>query len=400
MPEGLLNRPQAPESDISNDPNPPSSAPIVEEESLIDLEAVALELLAHWKTILQVGIGALVVAAIIAFVYPPYYTAVASFIPPASNSAGSAAGIAASLDALGASSLLGPIKNPGELYVGILKSRSVADRMVDRFELQKVYRKKKRSLAEKALLQHSTFETDTKSPIISIKVTDHSPERARDMANAYLQEMKTVSGSLALTESSQRRLFFETRLAKEKDDLANAEVSLKQSEEATGLIAPAGQTISEIQAIAQVRAEITGREVQLASLAQAATAENPDVVRLQSEIQNLQKQLEQMEFGTSRNQSHGIPTSKVPSLELEYIRKAREVKYHEALFNIIAKQYEAARLDEANSSPILQVLDQATVPDMRSGPPRLVIMLAGFIVGLFGGSIWVLYRARKKDYLR
>jgi capsule polysaccharide export protein KpsE/RkpR len=220
------------------------------------------------------------------------------------------------------------------------------------------------------------------------------------MANAYLQEMKTVSGGLALTESSQRRLFFETRLAKEKDDLANAEVALKQNEEASGLIAPAGQTESEIQSIARVRAEITGRQVQLAALAQGATAQNPDVVRLQSEIQNLQKQLAQMESGTSKDHAHGIPASQVPSLELEYIRKAREVKYHEALFDIIAKQYEAARLDEANSSPILQVLDQATVPDMRSGPPRLVIMLAGFIAGLFGGTILVLYRARRRDTLR
>jgi tyrosine-protein kinase Etk/Wzc len=364
----------------------------------INYGAAALELWGARKKILIVGLGALIVAALIAYLIPPYYTASASFIPPAFGSS-TASSMAASLNTLGVSSLLGPVKSSGDIYISILKSRTLTDRMIDRFDLMKVYHKKKRSQAGKILEKKCRFETDVKSPVISITVTDDDPERAHNMANAYLEEMRKESGGLALTESSQRRLFFEQQLAKEKDELANAEVALKQSQEATGLISPTGQTNAKIQAIAQTRAQITGLEVQLASLRQGATDENPDLVRMKSQITSLQAQLVQMEKGKNREDVQGISTSQVPALELEYIRKMRDVKYHETLFNIIAKQYETARLDEANSSPIFQVLDQATTPDTKSGPPRMFIMAAGIIVGLLGGSAWVLLQARLRENL-
>lgn len=364
----------------------------------INYGAVALELWAARKKILIVGLGALIVAALIAYLIPSYYTASASFIPPAFGSS-TASSMAASLNTLGVSSLLGPMKSSNDIYISILKSRTLTDRMIDRFDLMKVYHKKKRSRAAKILEKKCRFETDVKSPVISISVTDDDPERARNMANGYLEEMRKESGGLALTESSQRRLFFEQQLTKEKDELANAEVALKQSQEATGLISPTGQTNAKIQAIAQTRAQITGLEVQLASLRQGATDENPDTVRMKSQITSLQAQLAQMEKGKNREDVQGISTSQVPALELEYIRKMRDVKYHETLFNIIAKQYETARLDEANSSPILQVLDQATTPDTKSGPPRMFIMAAGIIVGLLGGSAWVLLQARLRENL-
>jgi tyrosine-protein kinase Etk/Wzc len=362
----------------------------------IDFGAAALEIWARRKTVLICGFAVLVVAALIAFLWPPYYAATASFIPPEFGSSTSST-MSASLSALGAASLLGPIKNSDAIFISILKSRTVSDRMIDRFELMKVYHKKKRSLAAKALENASRFETDAKSSVISIKVTDKNPERARNMANAYLEEMRSESGGLALTESSQRRLFFEQQLAKEKDDLANAEVALKQSQETTGLISPSGQTNSKIQEISQTRAQITGLELQLASLSQGATDQNPEIVRIKSEIGSLQAQLAQMENGKNKQNVLGPSTSQVPALELEYIRKMRDVKYHETLFNIIAKQYETARLDEANSSPILQVLDQATTPDMKAGPPRGIIMASGLFLGLLGGSLWVLFQARLRE---
>jgi uncharacterized protein involved in exopolysaccharide biosynthesis len=258
-----------------------------------------------------------------------------------------------------------------------------------------VYKVKKESQAEKVLASNSTFEVGTKDSIVSIAVTDKSPSRARDLATAYLDALRETNGRLALSESSQRRLFFGQQLSKEKDDLEDAEVALKKTEEQSGLIAPTPQTASEIQIIAQTRAQIAERQVELSALRQSATEQNPELIRLQSEINDLQGQLSRLQRGTSgKSETGGIPTSKVPELELDYVRKTREVKYHEALFEMLSKQYEAARLDEAHDAPLLQVLDNASYPDTRSFPPRILMMIGGLLFGCLAGSGWVLLRDR------
>jgi uncharacterized protein involved in exopolysaccharide biosynthesis len=284
-------------------------------------------------------------------------------------------------------------KNRGDLYVAILKSRTIAQQMVQRFHLMQVYGVKKESLAEKKLASRSLFSVGTKDPVVTIAVTDHSPQRARDLAAGYLHALQETSANLSLTESSQRRLFYEQRLAREKDELANAEVALKQVEEKTGLVAPAGQTASNIQALAQIQAQITSQQARLAALLHDETDENPEVLRARSEIASLQAKAAEMESGSEQGFGR-LSTAQVPETELEYIRKAREVKYHEALFDIIAKQYEAARLDEARDAP-LQVLDQPVVPDTKSGPPRSIIMAAGLLLGLLGSSAWAVFRASR-----
>ncbi|MGC2371910.1 MAG: GNVR domain-containing protein, partial [Candidatus Sulfotelmatobacter sp.] len=227
-----------------------------------------------------------------------------------------------------------------------------------------------------------------------ISVTDKSPARARDLVNAYLDALTKTNGRLALTEASQRRLFFGQQLAREKDDLENAEVDLKKTEEQSGLIAPIGQTATEIQMIAETRAQIAVRQVELSALRQSATNQNSDVIRLQSEINDLQEQLSRLQTGTSKSGSVVIPTSKVPGLELDYVRKMREVKYHEALFEMLARQYEAAQMDEARDAPLLQVLDPASYPDTKSWPPRMLMIFGGLILGCLAGSGWVLMRER------
>ncbi len=345
------------------------------------------------RSILSAGLVGLVLAASLAALLPNTYTAFTSFVPPGSNvGPSSAAALMGQLSALGAGGLLGG-KSQGDLYVGVLRSRTIAVDLVSRFDLKHVYKVKKESEAEKVLAKNSIFDAGVKDPIVTISVTDKSPERARDLANGYLQALQETTGSLALTESSQRRLFYEQRLAKEKDDLANAEVDLKKTQEQTGLIAPAGQTMSEIQTLAQLRAQITDRQVRLASLLHDETDQNTDVIRLREEIGSLQAQLAQAENGQGRTHLGTFSTAQAPELELEYIRKAREVKYHEALFEIIGKQYEAARLDEAKDSP-LQVLDRATVPDTKSGPHRTLIAAIGLLGGVLAGSALVLFRAR------
>jgi tyrosine-protein kinase Etk/Wzc len=352
-------------------------------------------LLAAKGKILAIAVLVFLLGTAIAFVLPVQYTATASLVPPGTNTGSSAAALMGQLSAMSGGAMINPLKNPSDLYVGILKSRTIAAEIVRRFNLTAEYKVKKESQAEKLLGTHSDISVGLKDSIITIKVSDHSPERARDLAQGYLDALRDTTGGLALTESSQRRQFYEQRLSQEKNDLADAEVALKENQEKTGMIAPAGQTAAEIQAIAQLRAQIAGRQVRLASLRENETDQNPDVVRIRSEIGDLEAQVAKMENGSGKGGYGNMSAAQVPAAELEYIRRAREVKYHEALFDIISKQYEAARLDEAHETP-LQVLDRPSVPDTKSGPPRMFIMAASLLLGLAGGIGLVLFKAWRR----
>ena len=368
-----------------------SSSPLAEEAS-ISLFTLLRILLRGWSTILVIVLVCTLAAITVAFLLPLKYTATSTFLPPGSTSAPSASALMGQLSALGGGGLFGGGKSQGDLYIGILKSRMVLRDMVQQFDLKKTYKIKSEAGAEATLAGHSNFEPGLKDPIVTIMVTETKPELARDLANGYLQVLGKATADLAITESSQRRLFYEQRLAKEKNELANAEVALKQSQEKSGLIAPAGQTASEIQTLASLRAQVTARQVQLASLLREETEENPDVVRLRSEINSLEGQFFALQKGHSSSEYGIFSASQVPGLELEYIRRTRDVKYHEALFDIIAKQYEAARLDESRDSP-LQVLDRAVTPESKSGPRRNLIIALGFLAGMFCGCAFVLIRA-------
>jgi uncharacterized protein involved in exopolysaccharide biosynthesis len=364
-----------------------------EEDDSIDLAEVFQKFSQEKWTILKITLGIAAIATAVAFMVPVRYTSTTSFVPPAVNSSNSTASmVAGQLSSLGAVDLLGGMKSPGDLYAGILRSRSIAGELVKRFDLMSVYRVKKESQAEKKLADNTNVTVDVKSSIVTVDVTAESPTLAHDLASAYMDALRETNGRLALGQSSQRRLFFGQQLEKEKDDLEDAEVDLKKTEEQSGLIAPSGQTESEIKTIADTQAQMAVREVQLAALRDSATEQNPEVIRLRSEIGDLQGQLSRLQKGNGGDASvAAIPTSKVPELQLEYVRKEREVKYHEALFDMLSKQYEAARLDEARDAPVLQVLDPASYPDTKSWPKRSYFMLGGLVCGFLGGCIWVLW---------
>jgi tyrosine-protein kinase Etk/Wzc len=384
-------------------------------EQETDVLEVMTLLLRGKKTILKFVLVAIALAVIlIYFVMKPMYTGEATFLPPQSAPGSAMTPLASQLGSLGAVGALTGLKSPGDVYVGILKSRSIADDLIKRFDLQKVYHTKRTSDTAKMLKGRSTFASGTKDTLITISVEDHDAKRAADLANGYLAALYEQNGRLALTEASQRRLFFEQQLVREKDALADAEVELKKTEEQTGLISLTGQAQVEIDSIAQVRAQISSKEIELGALKQAATDQNPEVVRLQTQIDGLEQQLQKLENGSETRRSGNVlpATAKVPALALEYVRKQREVKYREVLFELVAKQYESARLDESREAPVLQVVDRAVVPDRKSGPPRTLIMLGACLVGALMGSGWILakdfverlqrdpVKAKKYDALR
>jgi tyrosine-protein kinase Etk/Wzc len=353
-----------------------------EGEDSVDLIELLQRLYREKRTIFATSVASFVVATICAFLLPIQYTSTVSFVPPNGGSGGAmAAALAGQLSAAGAGELLGSVKNPGDLYAGILGSRWIASTIVRRFDLMHLYKVKKESQAEKQLASNTAVTIDAKSTIVTLSVSDKDPILAQKMANAYMDALRETNGRLALDQSSQRAAFFSEQLAKEKDDLEDAEVELKRTEEQSGLIAPSGQTEMEIGTIGQTQAQIAVRQVQLAALRDSATDQNPEVIRLRSEIGDLQGQLARLQKGNGKTSAVSIPTSKVPELQLDYVRKQREVKYHEALFDMLSRQYEAARLDAAHDAPVIQVLDPASYPDTKSSPKRSYYMFGGLLFG-------------------
>jgi tyrosine-protein kinase Etk/Wzc len=392
--ETVLNPPEISSSD---ELLPTGAQQSASEEEGMDLMELATLLLRGKTTILRFTLVAAILTAIVVYlVMKPTYTGEAIFLPPQNAPGSGMSQLASQLGSLGSLGALGGLaglKNPGEIYLGILESRTVADEIIKRFDLQKIYKKKRLSDTEKRLKNNSTF-VEGKDTLITISVEAQNPKLAADLANGYMDALRGQNGRLALTDASQRRLFFEQQLEREKNALADAEVDLKKTQEQTGLIVPNGQAQVEIQSSAELRAQITSRQVELAALKQGATDQNPAVVRLQTEIFGLEQELQKLQNDSGRRQPGNIqlPTAKVPELALEYVRKQREVKYHEVLFELIAKQYEAARLDEAREVPLIQVIDSATIPDKKSGPPRALLVLASCLLGALAGASWVLLK--------
>ena len=374
---------------------PPNRRPIPDDEHSVDLVEMVRTLQRGAVRILAITGTGLVLSLFVSCVLPTRYTSTASFIPPnITSGAAAATALAGQLAPLGGSDLLGLGKNSSDLYAGILKSRSIARYLVARFNLTQVYGVKKESQAEERVQGATTIIPDAKSSIVALSFSAGNPRLAHDVAIGYMDALRETNGRLALSQASQRRAFFEEQLTTEKDNLANAEVELKKTQESSGLIAPAGQTEVEIRTIAEIQAQIAARQVELAALRQSATDQNPQVIRIRSEIEDLQLQLQRMQKGTTQQSSISIPTSRVPQVQLEYVRKLRDVKYHETLFEMLAKQYEAARLDEAREAPVVQILDEPSYPDTRSFPKRSYFAAAGLITGLLAGCGWVLFQDR------
>jgi uncharacterized protein involved in exopolysaccharide biosynthesis len=185
---------------------------------------------------------------------------------------------------------------------------------------------------------------------------------------------------MATAESEQRRVFFEGQLQSTKESLIAAEVDLKNTQEKTGLVQVSSQAEAAIRSVAQTRAEIMLREVGLERLRTGATAQNPEVVRTENELTALRGQLTQLENAQAHAGDPLVPPSRLPDSALEYLRRAREVRYQEAIFEALAKQYEAAKMDEAKQTPVIQVVDQAVPPDQRSWPKHRLFALVGAVL--------------------
>ncbi len=331
---------------------------------------------AHWKAILlAVAAGALVSLGV-AWLLPNTYTATAVIIPPQQNQSAAAAfaGQLGSLMALGGKDL--GFRTPSDLYLGLLGSRSIADALIHRFDLKKVYDAATLEDTRKKL-SRKTDLTSGKDSLIKIAVEDTDANRAAALSNAYVEELYAQNKRLALTESAQRRQFFEREVEQEKDILARAEAEMAATQKQTGMLQLSGQVEAVIRSVAQVRAAIASDEVMLRRLETGATEQNSEVRTVQAELAALRAQLAKLQSGSPVPGDTAIPTAAVPDAGLSYMRRLRELKYHESLYEIFSKQYEAAKVDEAKEASVIQVVDHAAPPDKKSGPPRFLLTVAG-----------------------
>jgi uncharacterized protein involved in exopolysaccharide biosynthesis len=368
------------------------------EIDLIDLWAVVAS---RRKLMTKATATGLVLATAIAFLLPDTYTASAMIMAPqqqqsvAAMLAGQLAGMAASAKDLG-------LKNPGDVYAGILASRSIADEIIRKFRLQEVYRRSTIEETRKQLAKNTVIEAGNDT-LIRIQVSDRDAARAATIANHYVNQLHAHNSRLALSESAQRRMFFEQQLSSEKQAIAAAEAAMRHMQERTGVLAITGQVEASIGSVAQLRAEIASREVLLGRLRAGATDQNPEVVRLKAELSALRSQLAGLQTGSTRTQGDPyLSPAAVPEKSLEYMRNLRDLKYHEGLFELLAKQFEAARIDEARQAPVIQIVDVAVPPDKRDGPFRTAIIAAGGLGSLLAAAAYVLwdrkYRQMRAEY--
>lgn len=367
----------------------------------VNLLDVLIQLARRRNRIAYVTGGATFLAVVITLLLPNTYTATTRLLPPQKPQSAAAA-LMAQLSPLAVTlgtDLSG--QNPSDLYALLLRSRPVAEDMIQRFDLQKVYKSKRPVDARDKLAGRSTFRV-TKEGVIEISVQDQDPKLAAALANGYVDGLQKLTQGLAVTEASQRRLFYERELVLAKDRLGDAEVALKETQEKTGLIQLDEQAKAMIQSSVALRAQITAKEIQVQRMRLFATPQNPDLQGAEQELSSLRGQLALQERkGAEGKGDMQIATSKVPAAGLEYIRKLRDVKYAETIFELLTKQFEAAKLDEANNSAMIQVIEKAVAPERKSAPKRTQIVLVTAFLAFAFAIFWVLaedyYERQRKN---
>jgi len=365
------------------------------EVSLLDITVVLVQ---RKRFIARFVFGAMLLSVVVSLILPVRYEGKVTLMPPSQNSSlssslfGQMGAAVGSLATLATGGSLG-LKNPADMYVSLLTSRTVEDAMIQRFGLMAEYREKRMSDTRKALEGRSKVVAGTKDGLIRITVEDSDPKRAAELANGYVEEFRKLSASLAITEAARRRFFFQQELEQTKKDLTTAEEAMRKTQQSTGVLEIDSQARALIESAAVLRAQVVAKEVEIQSMKSFATDDNPELLLAKQQLTALQSQLQQI-AGSHNDSGSDIVLSKgrVTESGMEYLRRFRELKYQEAVFELIAKELEVAKLDEAREGEIVQVVDPAVVPDKKSSPHRTLIVIGATILAFFAGAFWVFMR--------
>lgn len=378
------------------------------EDDEINLMELLLVIAKHNRFIIKLTGGAAVLAVVVSLLMPNIYTGRTVIMPPQQDVslAGMLMGQITGLGGAGAAAgglgaALG-LKNPNDIYVGMLQSNGIADHLIARFKLMELYGPSFKLMElygnytmveTRKELADNVKVTAGKDGLIVIEFEDEDPNRAADIANAYVEELSRLSQDLNVMDAAPRRKFFEKQLKGVKEGLANAENSLRQTQEKTGLIQLEAQGQAIIEAVAGLRAQVAAKEAEIAAMRAFATAQNPDYRQAREVLSGLKEQLAKAERD---NQMGGgevlVPTGKIPEAGLEYMRKLRNVKYYEKFYELMVQQFELARIDEAKGPTSIQVVDKALPPDKKSKPNRVLIVLLATILSMLVGIFWVFFK--------
>lgn len=331
----------------------PAAEPVADSPSLEKLEVA----LAHWKLLVFGPLLIGLIALGISYLVPKTFTARTSFLPPQQQ--GAAASAINSLGALANLAGGGGIRTPADQFVALLQSANAQDPIIDRFKLIEVYDVRFRTDARRELAERARVSLSKRDGIIAVEIDDTDPERAAAMANAFVDELRRLTSTLAITEAQQRRAFFESQLAKVRDSLTAAQMALQGSGFNAGALKSEPRAAAE--AFAKLKAEATAAEVRLQALRGSLVDGAPEVTQQLAIVAAFRAQLHKAEAETEKGDS------------ANYIGRYREFKYQEALFELFARQYEVARLDEAREGALIQVIDKAQPPERKRLPKRATI---------------------------
>lgn len=334
-------------------------------------------------------IVAMVICGIVSSVYawrkPNIYMAKATLIPP--NQQGSAASaLLSGLSGLGGLGV-GSAKAPNDIYVALLQSRTMGISLAKNNNVMADLKINSASACGDYIKSMSAFES-TKDGLLLVQVKDTNPIFAAKIANSYAKELQNMNNSLALTSASQKRLFLESRYNKSLEELQDAENNLNKFQKKTGVVDLESQGTASLTENVSLRNKYIAKKVEVENLKQVLTMESPQLKQAMAELKALGAQVQSLNMG-SGDGSAVISKNKIIGMSLDYQRSVREVKLKEAIFEVVAKQYEAAKMEEANQAGIIQVLDSATVPKFPIGPRRALITLLGCCAGLFLGLLLV-----------
>jgi uncharacterized protein involved in exopolysaccharide biosynthesis len=358
-------------------------------ETKLDLMPVLLRVLENKRQVLYMAAAGILLGLCVAFALPKEYTGTVKLLPPQQTPSSSmllANQLSASgLSGLGLQKSIG-LKDPNEMYIGMLKSRTPADALIKQFRLVNAYHSRDYTAARRTLENNTDIKSD-KDGLFVISVVDKDRQRAADLANAYVEQLRALSQEMATTEASKRRLYYEQQLKQAKDDLASAETNLALTQANKGVLQPEVQARDEIQSLATLRAQATIKQEELAALRARYTDNNIAVKSIQRQLESLEKQINRMPQQSNSANAFELGMKQVPLAALEYLRGTREVKFRETVFELFLKQYEAATIDESQNAVVIQVVEAATPPERKSSPNRPLIVLGATLAGLFAGMI-------------
>lgn len=354
-----------------------------------------LEILARrWRLIISVPLVASVITAVISLFMPNIYTATTMIIPTDDNAGGMGSAIMAQLGGLAAMAggALGG-KTNGELYVTMLKSEAIKDPVIDKFNLMNRFKLKFRADAYKVLDNKVDVSLGKKDGVLTIQVNDKSPKMAADLANAYVSELGKLAAGIQTRKASDNKLFFQKQIEYTKSNLNKSEEALKEFQSKNKSFSVPDQAKASIENVAQLRAQLAIREVELGTLQRQFTDNSQEVKSAKAAVAQLRGQITGLE-GKNGSSSSIPQLGKVPQLGQEYLRLMREFKIQEAMLEMLVKQHEIAGLSENKDMSPFGVLQKANVPDKKTKPIRRNMVLKAFFVSFFTCSFFVLYSDR------